>query len=159
MSGRRSAPRSPTTARGASRAATPKASRRCGASAPASSSTRPAPSSIPPSSRRRSSTRSSSGRCAGALAAVERFAAQGLALAVVSNWDVGLHEKLGSLASRFACVVTSAEVGAAKPDPAVFLAALERLGVAASRALHVGDEPGDEDGARAAGMRFRWAPL
>ncbi len=96
---------------------------------------------------------------AGALAAVERFAAAGLALAVVSNWDVGLYEKLGSLRSRFACVVTSAEVGAAKPDPAVFVAALERLGVAAGRALHIGDEPGDEDGARAAGMRFRWAPL
>ena len=96
---------------------------------------------------------------AGALAAVERFAAQGLALAVVSNWDVGLHEKLGPLASHFAVVVTSAEVGAAKPDPAVFLAALGRLGVAPRRALHIGDEPGDEDGARAAGMRFRWAPL
>jgi len=96
---------------------------------------------------------------AGALAAVERFAAQGLALAVVSNWDVGLHEKLGPLASHFASVVTSAEVGAAKPDPAVFLAALGRLGVAPRRALHIGDEPGDEDGARAAGMRFRWAPL
>ena len=50
-------------------------------------------------------------------------------------------------------------MGAAKPDPAVFLAALERLGIAAGRALHVGDEQGDEDGARAAGMRFRWAPL
>lgn len=95
----------------------------------------------------------------GAVEAVERFAAQGLALAVVSNWDVGLQEKLGALASRFACVVTSAEVGAAKPDPAVFLTALERLGIPASRALHIGDEKGDEDGARAAGMRFRWAPL
>ncbi|HVN62855.1 MAG TPA: HAD-IA family hydrolase [Gaiellaceae bacterium] len=95
----------------------------------------------------------------GALAAVERFAAQGLALAVVSNWDVGLREKLGALASRFACVVTSAEVGAAKPDPAVFLAALARLGVEPARALHIGDEQDDEDGARAAGMRFRWAPL
>ena len=96
---------------------------------------------------------------AGALAAVERLAAQGLALAVVSNWDVGLREKLGALASRFGCVVTSAEVGAPKPDPAVFAAALERLGVESARALHIGDEQGDEDGARAAGMRFRWAPL
>ncbi|MGZ4395229.1 MAG: HAD family hydrolase [Gaiellaceae bacterium] len=96
---------------------------------------------------------------AGALAAVGRFAAQGLALAVVSNWDVGLREKLGPLASRFGCVVTSAEAGAPKPDPAVFLTALERLGVEPARALHVGDEQGDEDGARAAGMRFRWAPL
>ena len=96
---------------------------------------------------------------AGALAAVERFAAQGLALAVVSNWDVGLSEKLGPLASRFGCVVTSADAGAPKPDPAVFLAALERLGVEPARALHIGDEQGDEDGARAAGMRFRRAPL
>ena len=96
---------------------------------------------------------------AGALAAVNRLAARGLALAVVSNWDIGLHEKLGALESRFACVVTSAEVGTAKPDPAVFLAALERLGVPGGRALHIGDEPSDEDGARAAGMSFRWAPL
>ena len=95
----------------------------------------------------------------GAVEAVERFAAQGLALAIVSNWDVGLPEKLGALASRFASVVTSAEVGAAKPDTAVFVAALDRLGIAAGRALHIGDEQGDEDGARAAGMRFRWAPL
>lgn len=95
----------------------------------------------------------------GALAAVERLASRGLALAVVSNWDVGLHEQLGPLASRFACVVTSAEAGAPKPDPAVFLAALERLGIAPDRALHIGDEQSDEDGARAAGMRFRWAPL
>ena len=95
----------------------------------------------------------------GALAAVERLAAQGLALAVVSNWDIGLHEKLGPLAARFQSVVTSAEIGAPKPDPAVFLAALERLGVAPARALHIGDDQSDEDGARAAGMRFRWAPL
>jgi putative hydrolase of the HAD superfamily len=95
----------------------------------------------------------------GAVAAVERLAAQGLALAVVSNWDIGLHDKLGLLASRFSCVITSAEAGAPKPDPAVFLAALERLGVAPSRALHIGDEASDEDGARAAGMHFRWAPL
>ncbi len=96
---------------------------------------------------------------AGALEAVERLAAQGLALAVVSNWDLGLHEKLGPLRSRFQCVVTSAEVGVPKPDPAVFRAALDRLGIAPGRALHIGDEQNDEDGARAAGMRFRWAPL
>src|SRR5204863_95186 len=51
------------------------------------------------------------------------------------------------------------EAGAPKPEPAVFLLALEQLGVAPARALHVGDEAGDEDGARAAGMRFAPAPL
>jgi HAD superfamily hydrolase (TIGR01509 family) len=95
----------------------------------------------------------------GVLEAVGRLAASGLALAVVSNWDVGLREKLGALAGRFACIVTSAEAGAPKPDPAVFLAALERLGVPPARALHIGDEANDEEGALAAGMRFRWAPL
>jgi FMN phosphatase YigB (HAD superfamily) len=39
------------------------------------------------------------------------------------------------------------------------LLALERLGVPPGRALHVGDEPADEEAARAAGMRFAWAPL
>ena len=50
-------------------------------------------------------------------------------------------------------VVISAEQGAAKPDPAIFRAALERLGAAADDAMHVGDsvEP-DVEGARAAGL-------
>jgi HAD superfamily hydrolase (TIGR01509 family) len=56
-------------------------------------------------------------------------------------------------------IVTSAEAGAAKPDPAIFRLALERLRVQPERALHVGDEPLDEEGARAAGMHFAPAPL
>jgi HAD superfamily hydrolase (TIGR01509 family) len=56
-------------------------------------------------------------------------------------------------------VVTSAEVGLPKPDPAVFRRALELLGVRPERALHVGDSESDETGARAAGMRFAPAPL
>ena len=46
-----------------------------------------------------------------------------------------------------------------KPEPRAFLLALERLGVAAERALHVGDEETDERGAHAAGMHFAPAPL
>jgi FMN hydrolase / 5-amino-6-(5-phospho-D-ribitylamino)uracil phosphatase len=47
-----------------------------------------------------------------------------------------------------------------KPDPAPFLAALERLGVEPGRTVHVGDHPPhDEAGARGAGMRFEPAPL
>lgn len=94
----------------------------------------------------------------GALAAVRRLEAHGLALCVVSNWDCDLPEHLRALELRLP-VVTSAEVGAAKPDPAIFRAALERLGVEPGRALHVGDSPEDEQGARAAGMRFAPAPL
>ena len=97
----------------------------------------------------------------GALEAVSELERLGLRLAVVSNWDVALAEHLGrlGLAERFATIVTSAEAGAPKPDPRIFELALERLGVSASRALHVGDAEADEEGARAAGMHFAAAPL
>jgi putative hydrolase of the HAD superfamily len=93
--------------------------------------------------------------------AVAELAAIGLRLGVVSNWDVALTgylEELG-LREHFAAIVTSAEAGAPKPDPRIFELALERLGVAPERALHVGDAGADELGARAAGMRFAPPPL
>jgi putative hydrolase of the HAD superfamily len=98
---------------------------------------------------------------AGALEAVERLRAAGLRLAVVANWDMALPEWLQGLgvADRFEAIITSAEAGAAKPDPAPFLLALRRLGVEPARALHVGDEDADRDGAAAAGMRFEPVPL
>jgi putative hydrolase of the HAD superfamily len=97
----------------------------------------------------------------GAFETVRGLRARGLEVAVVSNWDIGLTEQLERLgvASLFTSIVTTAEAGAPKPEPAVFRLALERLGVEAARALHVGDESGDEKGARAAGMQFAPAPL
>jgi putative hydrolase of the HAD superfamily len=94
----------------------------------------------------------------GALAAWQELESGGLRLAVVSNWDVGLTDHLRRLGLE-TTVVTSAEAGAPKPDPAIFLLALERLDVPPARAAHVGDSPADEEGARAAGMRFYPAPL
>lgn len=81
---------------------------------------------------------------------------RGLRLVVASNWDVSLADVLdrAGLATLVDGVVSSAEVGAPKPSPQLFEAALERAGVAARRALHVGDSvAGDVDGARAAGLR------
>ena len=92
----------------------------------------------------------------GARATVALLRRRGLALAVVSNWDVSLPAQLPFAVDA---VVTSAEVGTPKPDPAIFLAALVRLGVAPARALHVGDGDADERGALAAGLRFERAPL
>jgi putative hydrolase of the HAD superfamily len=87
---------------------------------------------------------------------LDELRARGHALAVVSNWDVSLHEVLErtGLASRFDAVVVSAEIGAAKPDPEPFRRALAALGAAPGDALHAGDRL-DEDvaGARAAGVR------
>jgi putative hydrolase of the HAD superfamily len=88
-------------------------------------------------------------------AALDALAARGIGLAIVSNWDVSLHDVVEGLGwtPRFAAVVTSAELGAAKPDPRPFVAALDALGVAPGRAVHAGDDlEADVRGARAAGV-------
>jgi HAD superfamily hydrolase (TIGR01509 family) len=97
----------------------------------------------------------------GAAEALGTLKRAGLTLACVSNWDPTLHERLDELgvASLFDTVVTSAEAGAAKPDPRIFRVALARLGVEPARALHVGDGEADREGARAAGLAFASAPL
>src|SRR5271169_3646980 len=97
----------------------------------------------------------------GAADACRALAGAGLRLAVVSNWDVGLHDHLASLGlDRLVdTVVTSAEAGAPKPAPQVFELALARLGATAARTVHVGDADADAEGARAAGLRFEPAPL
>ena len=84
-----------------------------------------------------------------------RLRAGGARLAVVSNWDVSLHDVLDRTGVRplVDAVAISAELGVAKPDPAIFRAALERLGVGARGAVHVGDSlEHDVAGARAAGL-------
>jgi phosphoglycolate phosphatase-like HAD superfamily hydrolase len=88
---------------------------------------------------------------------LSRLRALGLTLAVVANWDFGLHEHLETLDIDhvFATVVHAA----AKPDPAGIVHALHTLGVRPDRALHIGDEAADEHAARAAGVHFLPAPL
>jgi putative hydrolase of the HAD superfamily len=95
----------------------------------------------------------------GALESVRALRRRGLALAVVSNWDIGLHEHLRGMRLGELPVVTSAEAGVPKPEPAVFRRALEQLQVQPERTLHVGDSDTDELGAQAAGLRFAPAPL
>ncbi len=90
------------------------------------------------------------------LATLALLRARGLRLVVVSNWDVSLEATLEALGllGMLDAVVTSAGVGAAKPAPEVFHAALALLGIPAGEALHVGDDPGlDVVGALAAGVQ------
>jgi len=81
---------------------------------------------------------------------------RGLSIVVVSNWDHSLHERLAEtgLAPLVDGAVASAELGAAKPDPAIFEHALALAGADAGSALHAGDAP-EEDvaGALRAGLR------
>jgi putative hydrolase of the HAD superfamily len=97
----------------------------------------------------------------GAAGACRLLKAAGLKLAVVSNWDVGLHDQLRGLALHelVDVVVTSAEAGAPKPAPRIFALAVKRLGATPQRTVHVGDSDADAEGARAAGLRFEPAPL
>jgi hypothetical protein len=74
---------------------------------------------------------------------------------VVSNWDVSLHDVLERTELRplVDAVLTSAEFGAAKPDPAIFRRGLELAGAGAAQAWHVGDsDREDVAGARATGI-------
>jgi putative hydrolase of the HAD superfamily len=87
--------------------------------------------------------------------------ARGLALAVVSNWDVSLHSRLEALglAPLVDAAIASSDAGASKPDRTIFDHALGLLGVSPDRALHVGDSLVDEEGAAAAGMHFAPVPV
>jgi putative hydrolase of the HAD superfamily len=91
-----------------------------------------------------------------AVPALSALRDAGIARVVVSNWDWSLHERLAEtgLAPLVDGAVASAEVGSAKPDGAIFDAALELAGARPDEAWHVGDTPeADVDGARAAGLR------
>ena len=93
---------------------------------------------------------------ADAAPALRDLRAAGHALIVVSNWDCSLPDFLRppGLLELVDAVVSSAVVGAAKPDPAPFRRALELAGAAPGDALHVGDSlENDVAGARAAGVR------
>ena len=72
-------------------------------------------------------------------AALRALRELGMRLVVVSNWDVSLHERLAQtgLAELVDGAVASAELGVAKPDPAIFARALEIAGVGAAAAYQV----------------------
>src|SRR5437667_12152266 len=87
-------------------------------------------------------------------ATLEAVRRRGLRVGVVSNVPADLRpvfakHRLDSLVDSF---THSFEVGAEKPDPAIFLAAAKSLGVAPNETLMVGDHPVDA-GAERAGMR------
>ena len=79
----------------------------------------------------------------------------GLKLVCVSNWDASLPEVLErcGLGGALDGVVSSAEAGVRKPDPAIFAPALELAGCAPAEALYVGDTPAEDlPAARGAGI-------
>ncbi|HZD67838.1 MAG TPA: HAD-IA family hydrolase [Actinomycetes bacterium] len=87
--------------------------------------------------------------------ALGSLAARGLKLGVISNFEPWLEEVLRreGILELFSVLAISGVLGVAKPEPAIFRAALDQVGVAASTAIHVGDHPEmDGTAARAVGI-------
>ena len=108
---------------------------------------------------------------AGAVEAVDALAALGLPLGVVTSKQrtsalrglevSGYCRRPGTL-EPFELLIGADDVERHKPDPMPLLVALQRLGVAPSRAAYVGDSPHDLAAARAAGMcaiAVGWGPF
>jgi putative hydrolase of the HAD superfamily len=91
----------------------------------------------------------------GVADAVRLLSQEGVRVAVVSNSDGSVRDSLGraGLLDLFEFVIDSHEVGVSKPDPGIFLAALERMGLEPGDAWYIGDSVfHDVNGARAAGL-------
>ncbi len=75
-----------------------------------------------------------------------RLRQAGFRLIALSNWDERLRPLLErlELLPVFEEVVVSCEVGAAKPDRAIFAAAAQRLALKPEELLHVGDSPRED---------------
>jgi FMN phosphatase YigB (HAD superfamily) len=99
----------------------------------------------------------------GAREGLQALADAGVRLGVVSNADGMMGQRLAQmeicqvgpgLGVEIECVIDSGNVGVMKPDPRIFVAALDVLDVPADRAWYVGDMPAiDVVGARRAGLR------
>ena len=90
---------------------------------------------------------------------LERWRAKDIELGIISNFDSRIYTVLDSLALAdfFTTVTISTEIGAAKPDPQIFAAALKKHNCDPSDAWHVGDSQTDDyEGAKAAGLRGIW---
>jgi len=87
--------------------------------------------------------------------ALTKLKRRGFRLGVISNFDSRLYDVLRacSLDHFFDSVHVSTRVGAAKPDPAIFQAALNHYAVEERQAWHIGDSlREDVEGAMAAGV-------
>jgi len=93
--------------------------------------------------------------------ALEMWQQQGITLGVLSNFDSRIYAVMEALELNqyFSSITISTEIGAAKPDPAIFEAALAKhqLQRSPDLAWHIGDSF-DEDyaGANAVGINAFW---
>jgi putative hydrolase of the HAD superfamily len=88
------------------------------------------------------------------LPVLDELRAHGLKIGLVSNGARDIQEFVAHHRLEVDVAVGSRTHGKVKPDPSIFLAALDVLGVEPEEAAMVGDSPEDDvEGARALGMR------
>ena len=88
------------------------------------------------------------------LPTLESLRSHGLKLGLISNTARDLDAFVAHHALEVDAALSSRSHGKVKPHESIFLAVLERLGVAAADAAMVGDTPSDDvEGARALGIR------
>ena len=85
---------------------------------------------------------------------LEYFHRHGFKMGVISDTSPSLEYTLQQLgiAEYFSSFTASSLVGAGKPSPVIFNAALDSLGVTAEESIYVDDYPPEADGARALGF-------
>lgn len=90
---------------------------------------------------------------------LEKWSNQGIQLGVISNFDTRLIKVLNvlDLEQFFISITISSVAGFAKPDQNIFKIALDKHGVVAQQAWHIGDSlTEDYQGAKNAGIRSFW---
>lgn len=91
---------------------------------------------------------------------LELLKKQGNSLGIISNGDYKQQiEKLESMNidKYFDCVITSSEIGVAKPNSAIFLEACDRAEVSTNESYYIGDRlETDAIGSNNAGMKGIW---
>ncbi len=96
---------------------------------------------------------------ADARAVLEELAGRGYRLGILANQPSGVTERLASwgVAELFSVIASSAELGVAKPDPAIFRKALEMAFCSPSQAVMIGDRlDNDIIPAKKLGMHTVW---
>ena len=96
----------------------------------------------------------------GAIETLEQLRRSGFALGLITNGSVTIQsrkiDQLG-IAPLVDTILISEAEGVRKPDPRIFVAALQRLGVAPEAAVYIGDNPEvDIVGAQRSGLRAIW---
>ncbi len=94
----------------------------------------------------------------GARATLEQLKSRNLYLGIVTDTAHPLHEKIsklerGGLGNLWDSIIASREVGVQKPDPEIYLLALQQLGIQPHQAVFVGHKAAELEGASKVGIK------